>query len=165
VGQAEPGFVSEDIVPTVRFQMAYDAAANELSKQDNTLTNLRNRANGILSIAALITSFASGLGFLKNKAIPSWLTIIVLCIMIAIGALVMFILWPIEWYFCPDPRKILVEPGADDDAVRESLAKGMISGSEVNRGKLAHRAFCYQGAIVLLLAETAFVVYASVRFG
>ena len=96
-----------------RLELAYDAAVNLLSVQSAALGNLRNRATGLLSVAALATTFSTGLGLInqdptKGSLFPEWATVFLLAILVALGVLSMVILWPIRgWAYAVDPRIVL----------------------------------------------------------
>src|ERR1700722_3746323 len=85
--------------PDERLQIAYDAGAKFLAQQDTTVSNLRNRTTALLSSAAVATSFAAGLGLIntdptKGAVFPHWAAYAMLGLLIGIGSLSLFILWP-----------------------------------------------------------------------
>jgi hypothetical protein len=49
-------------MPDEALTLAYDSTINALREQDSTLSNLRNRATGLLAAAAVGTSFTTAFG-------------------------------------------------------------------------------------------------------
>src|SRR5918998_1535268 len=49
-------------MPDEALTLAYESTINALREQDSTLSNLRNRATGLLAAAAVGTSFTTALG-------------------------------------------------------------------------------------------------------
>jgi len=47
-------------------KLAYEEARAGLKEQDSTLSNIRNRATGLLAAAAVATSFAAAVGLLNT---------------------------------------------------------------------------------------------------
>src|SRR5215208_3361777 len=123
----------EETVPDKNLELAYDAALQALSQQDVSLGNLRNRATGLLSAAALVTSFAAGLGLLntdpeKGEVFPVWAGVTLLCILIVIGALTMKILWPVNYHHGADAKQLMEQKrqGRSEDDVREYMVERLM---------------------------------------
>ena len=151
-----------------RLSLAYDAAVKLLSVQDGTLGNLRNRATGILSVAALAVSFSVGLGLLnrdpaKGPVFPNWGSLALLATLICIGFFVMVVLWPIRgWSYGAHPGVILqkIKEEESEDSIRQFVASALASDALTNSKSIKKRYTCYQLAVILLLAEVAILVAA-----
>lgn len=151
-----------------RLELAYDAAAIALSQQDTTLGNLRNRATALLTAAALVTSFSTGVGLVntdpaRGEVLPVWTALALLAILVAIGILSTVVLWPVKsWRFGPDSTVILkgITKGDDVNAIRKHVAEQMTAGRNQNGKKLAKRTNCYRGGVVLLVLEVIVLVLA-----
>jgi hypothetical protein len=147
-------------------ELAYDAAEEILKGQDATLGNTRTRASNLLTVAALLTSFSAGLGLIVTdpakgavlSALAAWLLLGVLVVM---GALVLFVLWPVRvWHFGPDPKVILerCREGQTESDIREYITGEMIAGIDVNRQALVQRQRAFRCAVIVLLAEVCILI-------
>src|SRR3954452_3505216 len=63
--------------PNEVIKLAYEEARAALKEQDATLSNIRNRATGLLAAAAVGTSFAAAVGLLntdpaRGTVLPIW---------------------------------------------------------------------------------------------
>ena len=93
--------------------LAYNAAAARLTSQTDAFESLRTRASGILAVAALVTSFASGVGLFstdpsKGKLLPLWALWTLLGILVVLGCCAISILLPTQnWSHDPSARIIL----------------------------------------------------------
>jgi hypothetical protein len=149
-------------------ELAYDAVTERLKSQSTTLESLRTRATGILSVGALVTSFAAGIGMIntdpaKGDLLPTWAPWVLLGILFVMGYFVMVVLWPYKkWGYGPSGRVILQlrELGKSEDEVREMVTSEMLAARQRNEEQLVMRAWAYRGAVVLLLAETLVLVAA-----
>lgn len=150
-----------------RMKFAYDAAVNELTREDTTLGNLRNRSNAVLTIAALITSFAAGIGFIqtdptKGATFPNWAAIALLVTLGVIVALNVVIMWPIDFLFGPNAMAFL---GASEDPAEGPIDREMVvrlvQSARTNTRKINQRVKLFQIAVLLLGAEVAIVLAAS----
>jgi hypothetical protein len=153
-----------------RLELAYDAVIKLLSIQDGSLGNLRTRATGLLSVAALVTTFSTGLGLInldpaKAPIFPTWTALLLLAILVVIGVLSMIILWPIRhWRYGANPTIILQksEQEKTEEEIRRDITLDLISGLEKNRGHLRIRFICYQWAVIFLLVEVVTLVIAFI---
>jgi hypothetical protein len=110
-----------------RLQLAYDAGVKALAQQDTTLSNLRNRTTALLTTAGLATSFAAGIGLINTNqsegtVFPTWAAYTLLALLVVIGALSIFVLWPIKKFaFGPDSGIILnlYKQGDSSDSILE----------------------------------------------
>jgi hypothetical protein len=139
-----------------RLELAYEAAQARLSGQDTTLGNVRSRANNLLATAALLTSFASGIGLLntdpkKGTVLPAtgaWLLLVVTGI---VGISVIYVLWPAKgWHFGPSAKEIMKErnAGKSEDAIREYILTKMIEGIAFNLDTLERKQKAFRLAAV-----------------
>ncbi|WP_329625962.1 hypothetical protein OG357_38660 (plasmid) [Streptomyces sp. NBC_01255] len=145
-----------------KYKIAYDAAQYALSQQDSVLTNLKNRAMGLITIAALVGSFSSFFGFGKEHPLPIWFAICVVTFILLILACVTYVLSPNrDWHFGPDPKGIL---NAQDyeHKILWGAAKGMVRAVDDNAVEIKKRVWVFFAGVVLLGLEAAFVVAASI---
>jgi hypothetical protein len=80
-------------------KLAYEEARAALKEQDATLSNIRNRATGLLAAAAVGTSFTATIGLLrtdpaKGVVLPHWAGWTLIALVVLIGSGVMAVLWP-----------------------------------------------------------------------
>jgi hypothetical protein len=151
-----------------RVQLAYTAAVNTLSRQNGTLNNLRSRATALLTVAALSTSFSTGVGLLNTNhsngsTFPTWAAYTLLGIVVVIGALCVFILWPIKDFgYDPSANYILErsDQGESVDQIARSLALVMIQGRIDNERGIDLRMKAFEVGAVLLIGEVAVLVIA-----
>jgi hypothetical protein len=147
-------------------ELAYDAAKAVLTNQDATLGNLRTRASGLLTVATLLTSFTVALGLLttdpaKGAVLPRWAAWSLLAILVAVGALVLRILWPVKtWHFGPHPVVIMDKrrQGRSIVDIREHVTEKMIAGVDANRTALRSRQAAFRWSVVLLLVEVVLLI-------
>jgi hypothetical protein len=153
--------VGPEAIPSDKYKLAYEAATHALSQQDVTLTNIRNRTTGLITIAALIGSFPTffGLGA-KGHPLPVWLAITVIVFIFVILVCAIYVLWPVTWTFGPDPKGI-IESDQQDYRLTWALAKGMIDHISTNEGMIRCRGKVFSVSVALLGLEAAFVVSAS----
>jgi len=152
--------------PDKRLELAYDAAQEILRVQDSTLGNTRSRANSLLATGALLTSISAGIGLVnidpdRGAVLPVAGAWSLLTIMVILGTLVLFVLWPIKvWHFGPDPSVIvdMRRKGASDDATREFVIEELIKGIAMNAETLTRRQTAFRWAAVALVVEVATLV-------
>ena len=143
-------------------------AAAALSQQDATLANLRNRTTGLLTAAALVTSFASGLGLIhtdpsQGQLFPHSVACVLLGLLAAIGGLSGYVLWPAKSFaFGPDAGRMLEmqEAGNTLHEIYSSIAKLMVACRTENRPKIHSRMRSFEAAMVLIVAEVFVLVIA-----
>lgn len=90
----------------------------------------------------------------------AWLLLLVL---VALGACVLSVLWPVtSWHFGADPALILERRGAGSSPleIRHFVAMKMVEGIEANERQLSRRQEAFRGAVVLLLVEVAVLIAA-----
>jgi hypothetical protein len=152
--------------PDERLELAYDAAVKALEQQAATLNGLRGRATGVLSTAALVISFATGLGIFgtdpnESLVLPRWDAYSLLGLVVVIGVLCMFVVWPKqEWHFGPAAETILerVDLGMDINEVRRVGTERLTEGRLSNELDIKRRALFFQIAIGLLIVEVALLI-------
>ncbi|MGQ0778029.1 MAG: hypothetical protein ACT4NY_27065 [Pseudonocardiales bacterium] len=146
--------------------LAYDSALNALREQDSTISNLRNRATGLLAAAAVGTSFTTALGLLntdpdRGAIFPPWAGWTVVGLVALIGISVMVVLWPApKWIFGPDPAKLLENAGKDIDDVRRIATRALLLGITANNRSIALRVTAYRLSAGLLLTESIVLILA-----
>jgi hypothetical protein len=152
-------------------ELAYEAAKEALKMLDGTLGSTRTRAVSVLTVTALLTSFSAGIGFIntdrtKGPVLQTWSTWLLLGILLLMGALVLFVLWPVpDWAFGPSAGIILDEQakGRTESHIRQFVVNEMVKGIHDNTKALRHRQAAFRCSVLLLLAEaTALVVALSV---
>ncbi|MCV6970313.1 hypothetical protein [Mycobacterium bohemicum] len=159
-----------------RLEIAYEAARNSVSMQDQTLGNLRTRANNLLGTAALFTSFSTGIGLISttpgsNHVLSPIKGIILLLVLIALSFFVLSVLWPADdWLFGPSAAEIMakIDPNPsqggtqpqpkDIDQIRRDVIKTLIAGYETNNDVLAGKHRAFRRAALLLVAEVFILV-------
>lgn len=158
--------MSDDVL-----KLAYEAAGSALREQDATLTSLRNRATGLLSAAAVVTSLATAVGVGgggpdRGSTLPVWAGWTLLALVCLIGTSAIFALWPAKnWNFGPDPAKLLASAGTDVDEVRRTATKALVSAITTNDRSIAVRGKAYRVGAALLLAEMIVLVAAALSGG
>jgi len=151
--------------------LAYDAALDSLKMQEARLSGLRTRATGVLSTAALVTSFSTGLGLINTNpkmgtVFPKWAALALLAVLVAIGVLDMVVLWPAKsWQFGPDVREMLLKHDggtAAVDDIRRYVIDDALDGVKRNDKRLHPRFRCYRWSAGLLVGEVIILVTALV---
>jgi hypothetical protein len=151
--------------------LAYDAGVSALRQQDTTLSNLRNRATGLFSTAALVTSFGGGLGLVNanladgGAEFPAWAALALLIILIVIGVLFVLLQWPLKkWSYGPHPRLILdkATESTDIQRIKRELAVDLGQTMEENARRIRLRSRFLQASGVLLVAEVVIFVVGMV---
>jgi hypothetical protein len=144
-------------------KLAYDEARSALREQDATLANVRNRATTLLAAAAVGSSFSASVGLLntdpdRGEVFPAWAgwTLLVLLVLVAAG--VMIVLWPSDWKFGPNAGVLLDKAQSDPDQVLEAATRAMIAALASNNGALIWRMNAYRATVLVLMAQTAFLV-------
>lgn len=151
-----------------RLILAYEAVGTLLDFQDRTLGNLRNRASNLLTVTALITSVAGGLGLIntdptKGPTLSLWAAGLLLLIFVATGTLVMAILWPAKnWAYAIAPNILLkhVDDGKDVDSIRRATITALDGGLRANQNAIERRSVYYRTAVLLLLVEIVALIIA-----
>jgi hypothetical protein len=151
-------------------ELAYDAALDSLKMQEARLSGLRSRATGVLSAAALVTGFSTGLGLINTNpkmgaVFPKWAALALLAVLVAIGVLDMAVLWPAKgWQFGPDVRKMLRKHngGTAVDDIRRYVIDDALDGVKRNNKYLHPRFRCYRWSAGLLVGEVIILVTALV---
>ncbi|WP_405627461.1 hypothetical protein OG933_15160 [Streptomyces sp. NBC_00016] len=151
-----------------RLHLAYDAALGFLAKQDATLANLRNRAVTLLTIAALVATFASTVGLVvtdpsRGRTLPEWAAISLLVVLVAIGYVAIRISWPVIFYFGPTLADIL-DPRYTDtwsSPISPALINKLKSCIDRNNEVLRLRSKLFEVGALLLLAEVVILLAAT----
>ncbi|MFF0852114.1 hypothetical protein ACFYVM_13825 [Streptomyces sp. NPDC003280] len=161
----KPGICDE------RVKMAYEAALKRLDDQTGTFSNLRNRTAGLLSTAALATTFATSVGLFPlesgkvNQRLPAWTPWALLGIFTLIGIATLTVLWPVKWVYGPSANKIIerYELGQSEQDLRQYVVRECKIAGDRNLAKLNLRANLFRGAIILLLIEIGVLIFAVTR--
>jgi hypothetical protein len=149
-------------------ELAYDSAREILKSQDTTLGNLRTRAGSLLTTAALLTSFSTALGLInldpaRGAVLPPWAAWALLGALVGLGALVLFVFWPVKtWHFGPHPGVILekADDGKSLSMIRRYVTERMLAGMGDNAVALRRRQTAFRWSVGLLLAEVSVLVIA-----
>jgi hypothetical protein len=158
--------VPDETASDKRLELAYDAGEKKLAMQDSTLGNVRTRANNLLAVAALFTSFAAGLGLINTDpthgpVISSCAAIMLLVVVMLLGVTVLYVIWPAkDWAFVPSARKIMdrYREGQSEDAIREYVIGEMIVGGNKNARALDEKQVAFRIAVILLVVEVALLL-------
>jgi hypothetical protein len=157
--------------PDALYELAYRAAVDILKQQDGTLSNMRNRASGLLATAVLAASFSTSVGLLGsgsagNKTIAHQYGWVLLATVISIGIMSSIVAWPVRrWGYGPDPKRLL------EAIEKENLIAGqlyreftllLVQASARNHRELAYRVRCYQVGTLLLVMEIGVIILAII---
>ena len=153
----------------VRITLAYEAATDVLQSQDVTLGNVRTRAGTVLTVAALLTSFAAGLGLInvdsRNGAVfPATGAWTLLGVLVAIAGTSLH-----RWAAARRPGSALrPRPGEDRRTperrqdrgveIRESEVTAMTTDIASNARHIAGRQTAFRCSVVLLVVEVVVLV-------
>lgn len=161
----ERGDGRDKCLPEEKYKLAYDAAILTLTQQDATLGNLRNRATGLFTVAALITSFSSTIGLInKDHPWPIGVLLGLLGTLAGVGVCAMWILLPkSQWNFGPVPEALLEYQG-DEQSLRRAAVLGMVDAREENKRAIQWSSRLYVAGSVFLLCETGLVVAAVIVY-
>lgn len=150
--------------PSEADALAYDAASLALSQQDQTLGSLRNRATGLLSVAALAVTFVGSVGLVSGDAklervFPTWAALALVLIVVLVGACVMNVLWPASFHFGPDPVRIVDLHGKQrsDVEIRREVTAALIQGMASNVRVITRKQRAFRLAAGLLLLEVLLI--------
>jgi hypothetical protein len=116
---------------------------------------LRGRANTLLGVASIANSFLGGIA-LADTRIGAW-GMVAIGLFLATGILTVAVLFPQDWRFTTDPRKLLqTYLEADDPATlmetRRDLALHMDDDYLDNQRKMNVLWWIYRGASAALVA-------------
>jgi hypothetical protein len=153
-----------------RYALAFDEAIRAIGQQEGSLKSLRDRASGLVSTAAVATTFGAGVGLLntdptKGAVFPVFWAVVLLLLVVGILATGLIVLWPTDgWVFSLNAR-VLVEGWIEnpsqsatiDDLHREN-AIYLQAQYEANKKKLRRRIDVYRFGIFLLTAEVVVFV-------
>ncbi|MFI1377229.1 hypothetical protein ACH4UY_35170 [Streptomyces longwoodensis] len=167
-GKSEASEESQDEL----LDLAYDAGVTRLASQTATFEGLRTRASQIFILAALVTSFATGLGLLntdakKGPVLPWWGPWALLLVLVAVGWVAFLVLLPTQnWTHGPDPEKILMlreKAERGDVSIRSAklcAVQEMVVARGENTNELGKRVCFYRLAVYLLVLEVAVLALA-----
>jgi hypothetical protein len=145
-------------------RLAYDEARAALREQDATLSNVRNRATGLLAAVAVGTSFSASAGLLttdptRGRVFPVWAAWVLLVTVVLIAAGVLAVLWPTPaWNFGPSPAKLVAKAGQNVDEVLVAATHAMIAAIASNDRLLSQRMTAYRAAVLVLMVEMGLLV-------
>jgi hypothetical protein len=159
--------VADETDSDTRLELAYDAGERKLAMQDNSLNNVRTRANNLLATAALFTSFSAGVGLIntdrsKGAVLSPGAGTALLIVIILLGLSVLYVLWPVrKWKFVSNASKILTmyNEGQDETSIRKNVITRQIQGGNYNKVMLYRKELAFRLAAVLLMCEVALLVW------
>ncbi len=152
-------------------QLAYDEARAALREQDTTLSNVRNRATGLLAAAVVGTSFSATAGLLninpqRGRTFPEWAAWALLIVIILVAVGVMAVLWPIRaWAFGPSSSALVARAPDGMDKVLRAAIEGMASAVASNSRLLEQRMAIYRATVLVLMLEIGLLVVALLLAG
>jgi hypothetical protein len=152
-------------------QLAYDEARAALREQDATLSNVRNRATGLLAAAVVGTSFSATAGLLntdpgRGRTFPGWAAWALLVVIVLIAVGVMAVLWPARaWTFGPSPNGLAARAPDGIDAVLRAGIAGMTTAIASNSRLLEQRMAVYRATVLVLLIQIGLLVVALLFAG
>ncbi|HKF19645.1 MAG TPA: hypothetical protein VKF14_21000 [Candidatus Dormibacteraeota bacterium] len=167
--QATSGSAVDLLAVDPRYELAYEAGVRLLVQQQSTIDNLRSRATTLLSAATVAVSLMAGLGVVgKDVALPVWVVVTALSVLVLIGIATILIVWPHTWKLGLSPSKLL------DDYIEASPARSLtdlqrncaVYGErhfDFNERRLKWLSRVFRLECVLLIVEvmTMFVVLAT----
>ncbi len=152
-------------------KLAYDEARTALREQDTILSNLRNRATGLLAAAVVGTSFSATAGLLnidpeRGRTFPEWAAWLLLIVIILVAVGVMTVLWPIRaWTFGPSASALATKAVDGIDAVLHAAIEAMDSAIASNNRLLEQRVTMYRTTVLVLMLEIGLLVVALLFAG
>ena len=93
-----------DDVPT----LVLDLALRSLEQQEREVSELRARTNTVIAAAALTASFLGAAAIREHGGLSVW-SVLALVVLVATGALSLFVLWPRKLSFAFDARVTYTE--------------------------------------------------------
>jgi hypothetical protein len=144
-------------------KLGYESGIALLARQDQTLGNVRNRATALFSATTVATSLAAAVGFLnrdlaKGAVIPDSAAIALIVIVVLVGVVSLFIVWPVDWVHGPSPAAFPpVATTLNEDTFRSSAIEHLTKGVLENERKLRRRQHALEVAIVLVVIELVVV--------
>jgi hypothetical protein len=162
---------SPGTTPDTLYELAYSAAVDILKLQDATLSNLRNRASGLLATAVLAASFSTSVGLLsagsaENNTIAHQYGWVLLATVILIGIMSSIVAWPVRrWGHGPDPARLLKaveKEGLLAGQLYREFTVLLVQAGARNARALAYRVRCYQAGILLLVVEVGTLIFAII---
>ena len=145
-------------------ELAYTEARAALREQESALSNVRNRATGLLAAATVGTSLSATAGLLntdpdRGRVFPGWAGWILLLAVALIATGALAVLWPAKaWSFGPSPSRLLSLAGTDVDAVRSAATTAMVASIATNDRVLKRRLDAYRVTAVVLMLEIGVLV-------
>ena len=145
-------------------ELAYTEARAALREQEASLSNVRNRATGLLAAATVATSLSATSGLLntdpdRGRVFPGWAGWLLLLAVALIAAGVLAVLWPARaWSFGPSPGTLLMQAGKDVDTVRRTAIRAMVASIDTNDRVLRRRLDAYRATAVVLMFEIGVLV-------
>jgi hypothetical protein len=170
MGRLRRSRMTNDAGPDLRYQVAYDEAKRAIDHQNTALESLRTRAAHLISITAVITSFAIGVGLIetevgKDPALPPLAPYTLLALLVLIGLCAILVLVPDRWHFVLDAEYIIkyhIESSKPKDLTQLNmmLAIELQRNHEKNKQKISWMKTTYHVGAALLLLEVSLLVVA-----
>jgi hypothetical protein len=168
----EPPVMPTSVVGADIMEVAYAAAVKAVEIQDGTLSNIRNRATGLLSAVTVGTTFGAALGLfstnrMTGEELPAWAQWTLLVLLVGVGGLCLGVMWPATMAFGVDARLVLQRAEQDNDIliVRRYVIDELVGGHGRNRVVLKRKFFLYRLAVFVLVCETAVLLLALIVRG
>ncbi|MGW0749039.1 hypothetical protein [Streptomyces sp. NPDC002587] len=148
--------------------LAYAAAADRLTEQRARLEGLRTRAAALLSVAALVATFTTGIGLFgtdasKGRALPYWCLYSLAGVLLLLGICTWCVLarTPRNWMHGPPSALILGATAATGDVrrVKAAATRAMNKGADDFNG--SHLEYCgwwYRVGSMLLGIELLLII-------
>ncbi|MER5208305.1 hypothetical protein [Streptomyces sp. NPDC002825] len=119
-----------DTASAAKLKIAYESVIKIMAQQDTTLANYRNRATGLFTVAALIATFASNIGFVVKDHPPPLPYLI--WMMASLGVVLvcaLIVLWPVkDWsYAAAHPVSVLLQrevTGREEQSLHRGIVRG-----------------------------------------
>ncbi|MFH8624519.1 hypothetical protein ACH4A8_21970 [Streptomyces vietnamensis] len=148
--------------------LAYAAAADRLTEQRARLEGLRTRAAALLSVSALVATFATGIGLFaadatKGRTLPYWCMYSLAGVLFLLGICTWRVLTPTptNWMHGPPSALILGSTAVSGDVrrVKAAATDAMNKGAEkLNGPHLEYCGWWYRVGSMLLGAELLLII-------
>ena len=152
-------------------KLGYEATLLALSRQDQSLNNLRNRATGLLSAITIATTVGASVGIVnydptKGAIIPEWTARLALALALLVGILIILILWPTRgWHHHPSPLTYLKFREESENEFLKQAITGLGNGISGNARILNRRYRYFQAATIIVLADLVAVGATALLIG
>ncbi|WP_137991292.1 hypothetical protein [Streptomyces vilmorinianum] len=153
-----------DSASAAKLKIAYESVIKIMAQQDTTLANYRNRATGLFTVAALIATFASNVGFIVKDHPPPLAYLI--WMMASLGVVLvcaLAVLWPVkDWsYAAAEPVGVLLQKevaGEEEKSLHRGIVRGHLQALQDNGQIIKQKAAWFRYGVLALGLEMVAVL-------